>query len=234
VRSALPLLLVVLAATGWGGGLVPPGTVRPPDAKTGMDTNPANLASAVVTHAFGRLPEYIDGAGFRLLPFDLFRAAQPGVRTLRVYRITSPRTSFVLDTALTSALTESDARRDSRQYTIAVHLDGRAVPSPERYWVFYRNNGPQICRIYFPGDLGSLNMGVNSFVLRPLAPGRHLVHVVVRERIAGRAPATQVTDYVLRILPRAPNARERASAPPDDTDPAKLGNKPLVFRVPKG
>jgi hypothetical protein len=231
VRRALPLLLVVLAAAGWGNGAVPPGTVRAPGAKTNMDTNPANLASAVVTHAFGQLPDYIDAGSFRLLPFDMFRAAQPGVRTARTYRIAAPRTSLVLDTAVTSALTEYDARRDAQQYAIRVSLDGRLVPTPSRYWVFYRNNGPQICRIYFPGDLGSLNMGANSLVLSPLPAGDHLLHVVVHEQVGGRAPATFVTDYVLRVLPRGPSARERASAPNDDANPATLGNKPLTFRA---
>ncbi|MGD0713426.1 MAG: hypothetical protein ABSB24_04480 [Gaiellaceae bacterium] len=238
MRRALPFLLVVLAAAGWGtqrtdDSFVPPGTVRPPNAKTDMDTNPANLASAVVTHAFGQLPEYIDGASLRLLPFDLFRAAQASARTLRTYRITTPRTGLVLDTAVTSELTAAEARVDAAQYSIAVSLDGRAVRDPSRYWVFYRNNGPQICRIYFPGDLGSLNMGANSLVLRPLPPGRHLLRVVVRQRIAGSRTATLVTDYVLRVLQRPPNARERASAPPDDTNPAALGNQPLVLRTPR-
>lgn len=239
VRRALPLLLVVLVAAGWGthrtvdDPVISPGAIRPPNAKTDMDTNAANLASAVVTHSFGQLPAYIDGASLRLLPFDLFRAAQPGVRTLRTYRVTTPRTGLVLDTAVTSELTEAEARYDAAQYTIAVSLDGRAVRSPGRYWVFYRNNGPQICRIYFPGDLGSLNMGANSLVLRPLSAGRHLLHVVVRQRIAGAQPATLVTDYVLRVLRRSPNAGERRSAPPDDTNPASLGNEPLALRPPR-
>jgi len=240
VRRALLLLFVVFAAAGWGAHrasgdpFLAPGVIRPPDAKTDMDTNAANLASAVVTHSFGQLPAYIDGASLRLLPIDLFRPAQPGVRTLRTYRITSPRTGLVLDTAVTSALTEAEARRDAAQYTIAVSLDGRTVRTPARYWVFYRNNGPQICRIYFPGDLGSLNMGANSLVLRPLPAGRHLLHVVVRQRIAGARPATLVTDYVLRVLDRPPNARERRSAPPEDSNPASLGNTPLVLRTPRG
>jgi hypothetical protein len=240
VRRAIPLFFVVLLAAGWGthrasgDRFVAPGVVRPPDAKTDMDTNAANLASAVVTHSFGLLPAYIDGASLRLLPLDLFRPAQPGVRTLRTYRVTSPRTGLVLDTAVTSGLTEAEARRNAAQYTIAVSLDGRAVRSPARYWIFYRNNGPQICRIYFPGDLGSLNMGADSLILRPLPAGRHLLHVVVRQRIAGAEPATLVTDYALRVLDRPPNARERRSAPPDDSDPASLGNKPLVLRTPRG
>ena len=107
-----------------------------------MDTNAANLASAVVTHSFGQLPDYIDGASLRLLPIDLFRAAQPGVRTVRTYRVTTPRTGLVLDTAVTSSLTEAEARHDAAQYTVAVSLDGRTVRNPDRYWIFYRNNGP--------------------------------------------------------------------------------------------
>jgi len=39
-----------------------------------------------------------------------------------------------------------------------------------------------------------------------------------------------VTRYLIHVLPRAPNARERASAPADDSNPAALGNKPLVLR----
>jgi hypothetical protein len=227
VRRACLLLLVVLAAAGWGSGAaVPPGALRAPDAKTNMDTNPANLASAAVTHAFGQLPDYIDNAGFRLLPFDPFRAAQPGVRTLTTYRVTVPRTSLVLDTSIVSALTEGDARRDARQYAVGVSLDGRRIMHPESYWVFYRNNGPLICRIYFPGDLGSLNMGVNSLVFNPLSAGMHRLSVVVRTH-----RATLVTEYVLQVLRRGPSARERASAPPDDADPSKLGNEPLAFRT---
>jgi hypothetical protein len=178
-----------------------------------------------VTHAFGQLPVYIDAAGFRLLPFDVFRPAEPGRRTVRAYRIVTPHTSLVLDTAMTSALTEADARADAKGIRVAVSLDGMQVAHPERYWVFYRNNGPQICRIYFPGDLGSLNMGANSLVLRPLRPGPHRIVVVVR-----RSRAVLVTRYDIRVLPRAPNARERAIAPEEDANPATLGNKPLVLR----
>jgi len=217
VRRALSFLLAA--------AVLPPGIVRPPHAKTDMDTNPANIASAVVTHAFGQLPVYIDAAGFRLLPFDVFRPAEPGRRTLQEYRLVTPRTSLVLDTAITSALTEADARADAKDVRVAVSLDGMRVADPESYWVFYRNNGPQICRIYFPGDLGSLNMGANSLVLRPLRPGQHRLVVVVR-----RSRAVLVTRYLIHVLPRAPNARERASAPADDSNPATLGNKPLVLR----
>lgn len=233
------VLLVVLAAC-WGCAaasagthrVLPAGAVRPPDAKTDMDTNPANLASAVITHSFGQLPDYIDAARERLLPFDVFRALQPGVTTEKVYRLTVPRTSLVLDTAMASSLTEVQSHEDARQFRIAVSLDGASLRSPSRFWVFYRNNGPLICRIYFPGDLGTLHMGVNSLLIRPLTAGRHSLHVVVHRRLAGAAPATLVTDYVLNVLDRRPNARERASAPDDDANPATLGNKPLAFRTP--
>jgi hypothetical protein len=142
-----------------------------------------------------------------------------------VYRIVTPRTSLVLDTAITSALTEAEARSDAKDVRVAVSLDGMRVPHAESYWVFYRNNGPQICRIYFPGDLGSLNMGANSLVLRRLRPGQHRIVVVVR-----RSHAVLVTRYLLHVLPRPPNARERAIAPEEDANPATLGNKPLVLR----
>src|SRR5207244_3081188 len=72
--------------------LLPDGLVRSPDAKTTMDTNPANLASAVVTYSFGQLPEYIDGGAFRLLPHDMAQASVPGKTLRRVYRLTVPRT----------------------------------------------------------------------------------------------------------------------------------------------
>jgi hypothetical protein len=234
------VLCVVLAAC-WSGGaafaatrqpVLPASAVRAPDAKVDKDENPANLASAVITHAFGQLPDYIDAAQERLLPFDVFRTSQPGTRTVKVYRLTVPRTALILDTAMASSLTLPQAEEDARQFRISVSLDGRTLPSPERFWVFYRNNGPLICRIYFPGDLGTLNMGVNSIFIRPLAAGRHLVHVVVVRRLVGAAPATLVTDYALDVLHRAPNARERASAPPEDDNPAKLGNTPLALRTP--
>jgi hypothetical protein len=224
VRRALPFLIVPLLAGAW---------IRPPDAKTTMDTNPANLASAVVTHSFGQLPAFIDAANFRLLPIDLFRGAQPGATNHRLYRLAVPRTSLVLDTVVTSGLTSAQAREDAKQYSVAVSIDGRRVAQPQRYWIFYRNNGPLICRIYFPGDLGSLNMGAHSLVLEPFAPGAHRVHVVVRQRLT-QGVATRVTDYALRVLSRTPNARERASAPEEDANPGSLGNRPLTFRTPKG
>ena len=232
VASGIAVGLVGFAAFAAAAPSLPPGAIRPPDATTDMDTNPANLASAVITHAFGQLPAYIDGAGFRLLPFDVFRTAEPGRTTVRIHRLTVPRTSLVLDTAMTSGLTEAEARSDAAGVRVAVSLDGAAVPSPARFWVFYRNDGPLICRIYFPGDLGTLNMGVNSLVLRPLAPGRHVLRVVVRRFLAGSMPATLVTVDVLRVLPRPPDARERASAPDEDANPASLGNTPLTFRTP--
>src|SRR5207302_9597005 len=63
---------VALVATGCGGSasrrnapadpaprrpFLPESVVRSPHARTTMDTNPANLASAVVTYSFGQLPE---------------------------------------------------------------------------------------------------------------------------------------------------------------------------------
>jgi len=236
------ILFALAIAAGLGGAgfsradtprpIVSPNAIRSPHAKTDMDTNPANLASAVITHAFGQLPDYIDDAGFRLLPFDVFRTARPGRTTVVVHRLTVPHTSLVLDTAMTSGLTSQEARSDAADVHVAISLDGASVPRPSRFWVFYRNNGPLICRIYFPGDLGTLNMGANTLVLRPLAPGRHALHVVVRRSLAGREPATLVTDYRIDVLARAPNARERASAPEEDVNPASLGNTPLTFRTP--
>ena len=216
-------MLFTLLAVAW---------IRPPDAKVDMDTNPANLASAVVTHAFGQLPDYIDAGNFRLLPIDLFRGAEPGVTLHRTYRLTTPRTSLVLDTVMVSGLTSAQAHEDAAQYRVAVSLDGRAVPRSKQYWVFYRNNGPLICRIYCPGDLGSLNMGVHSLVIEELSSGSHRVHVVVRQRLTS-GTAVVVTDYALRVLPRKPNLRERESSPEETANPASLGNKPLTFRTPK-
>ena len=205
--------------------------IRSPHVKTDMDTNPANLASAVVTYSLGQLAEYIDGAAFRLLPHDMEQTSEPG-RTLRkVYRITVPRTHLVLDTAVTSSPLSSEARELARAYTIAVSLDGRPVRDPERFWVFYRNNGPLICRIYFPGDLGSLNMGANSMVIRPLPAGRHLLRVVVRHRVSDSQPvALRIAEYHLRVLPRPPNAAEVALAPEEDSAPPPNNRTPLTFR----
>jgi hypothetical protein len=205
--------------------------IRPPDAKTDMDTNPANLASAVVTYSFGQLPEYIDGAAFRLLPHDMSQTSEPGRTLRRVYRLTVPRTHLVLDAAVTTAPVEAEARELARNFRVRVSLDGRYVRDPDRYWVFYRNNGPQICRIYFPGDLGSLHMGANSMVIRPLAPGRHRLRVELRHEIAPSLPAARlVADYHLRVLPRGPSAAERAIAPDEEGPPPPTNRIPLTFR----
>jgi hypothetical protein len=208
--------------------LLPAAAIRPPDAKTTMDTNPANLASAVVTYSFGQLPAYIDGAAFRLLPHDMSQTSEPG-RTIRhVYRLTVPRTRLVLDAAVTTAPVESEARQLARNFRVSVSLDGRYVRDPDRYWVFYRNNGPQICRIYFPGDLGSLNMGANSMVIRPLPPGRHRLRVELRHELTPSLPAARlVADYRLRVLPRGPSAAERASSPDEEGPASRI---PLTFR----
>jgi hypothetical protein len=234
------VLLVVLLAACWSGGAASAGTqpvlpasaIRQPDVKTNMDENPANLGSAVITHAFGQLPVYIDAAKERLLPFDVFRTSEPGTTSVKAYRIATPRTALILDTAMASSLTEPQAREDAGQFRIAVSIDGAAVPKPSRFWVFYRNNGPLICRIYFPGDLGTLNMGVNTLFIRPLEAGSHTIRVVVHRRLTGAAPATLVTVYRLNVLGRHPNARERAIAPEEDANPAALGNTPLAFRTP--
>ena len=134
MQRRIVLLVASVAAVCCGGAalagtqpVLAPNAVRAPDAKTDMDTNPANLASAVITHAFGQLPAYIDDAGFRLLPFDVFRASQPGTTTRQAYRLTVPRTSLVLDTAMASSLTASQAREDAGRYRIAVSLDGAAL-----------------------------------------------------------------------------------------------------------
>jgi hypothetical protein len=241
VRFAAAVALVaVLAGCGShaavrsdppSGPYLPESFLRSPHAKTDMDTNPANLASAVVTYSLGQLPEYIDGAAFRLLPHDMEQTSEPGKTLKKVYRLTVPRTHLVLDTAVTASPLGSEARELARAYTISIRLDGRAVRNPERFWVFYRNNGPLICRIYFPGDLGSLNMGANSLVLRPLAAGRHLLRVVVRHRVSDSQPvALRVSEYHLRVLPRPPNAAEQAIAPEEDSAPPPNNRTPLTFR----
>jgi hypothetical protein len=159
----------------------------------------------------------------------MFRAGTPGVTVHRVYRATLPRTGAILDTAVASGASTSEVQQQARRYAVAVSLDGRWLQHPERQWVFYRNDGPQICRIYFPDDLSSLQMGVNSLVLRPMAAGRHRLHVVVEQLlIPGTAPARFVTDYRLRVLPRGPGARERAIAPDEDAPPPSRGT-PLAF-----
>jgi hypothetical protein len=206
--------------------------VRSPVPGPNMDTNPANLASAVVTHAFGQLPEYIDAASFRLLPYDMFRVFEPGRTRTKTVRLTTPRTGLVLDTVATSGLTIAEARQNARAYSVVVTLDGRTVPRIHRYWLYYRNNGPQICRIYFPGDLGSLNMAVHSLVLRPLAAGLHRIRVTVVRRSPGSEPARLVTSYALRVLARGPDAREKAIAPDDDA-PKPASRTPLALLDPR-
>jgi hypothetical protein len=206
--------------------------VRSPHVKTDMDTNPANLASAVITYSFGQLPQYIDEAGFRLLPHDVEQASEPGRTSRRIYRITTPRTRLVLDTVYTAAPTTDEARQLARAWTIDVALDGRHLRQPDRFWVFYRNNGPQICRIYFPGDLGSLHMGANSIVFHPLPPGRHRLVVRARQHLGGGlADATLVSDYRLRVLARGPNEQERELAPEEDAPPPANNRTPLAFRT---
>ena len=213
------------------GAYLPESFVRSPHVKTDMDTNPANLASAVVTYSLGQLPEYIDDGDFRLLPHDMEQTSEPGKTLRNVYRLTVPRTQLVLDTAVTASPLSSEARQLASAYTISIRLDGRAVRNPERFWVFYRNNGPLICRIYFPGDLGSLNMGANSLVLHPLPAGRHLLRVVVRHRVSDSQPvALRIAEYHLRVLPRPPNATERAIAPEEDEAPPPNNRTPLTFR----
>jgi len=213
------------------GAYLPESFVRSPHVKTDMDTNPANLASAVVTYSLGQLPEYIDDGDFRLLPHDMEQTSEPGKTLRNVYRLTVPRTQLVLDTAVTASPLSSEARQLASAYTISIRLDGRAVRDPERFWVFYRNNGPLICRIYFPGDLGSLNMGANSLVLHPLPAGRHLLRVVVRHRVSDSQPlALRIAEYHLRVLPRPPNATERAIAPKEDEAPPPNNRTPLTFR----
>ena len=231
VAAVVAALLAWAPAAAAKPRFVPPGTIRPPTVTTNMDTNPANLASAVLTHAFGQLPDFIDGASIRLLPYDVYRAFEPGRTVARTYRVTTPRTGLVLDAASVSGLTVSEALANARQYAVAVTLDGLLVPNPERYWVAYRNNGPQICRIYFPGDLGSLNMRVNSLVLRPLPAGTHVLHVTVTQHAPGLRTGRIRTTYVLRVLPRKPNKAEVASAPDDDA-PKPGDNTPLTFRPP--
>jgi hypothetical protein len=241
VRFAAAVALVaVLAGCGShaavrsdppSGRYLPESFLRSPHAKTDMDTNPANLASAVVTYSLGQLPEYIDGAAFRLLPHDMEQTSEPGRTLKNVYRLTVPRTHLVLDTAVTASPLASEARQLASAYTISVSLDGRAVRDPKRFWVFYRNNGPLICRIYFPGDLGSLNMGANSMVLRPLPAGRHMLRVVIRHRISDSQPvALRIAEYHLRVLPRPPNAAEQAIAPEEDSAPPENNRTPLTFR----
>ena len=211
--------------------LLPESFVRSPHAKTDMDTNPANLASAVVTYSLGQLPEYIDGAAFRLLPHDMEQTSEPGKTLTKVYHLTVPRTRLVLDTAVTASPLGSEARELAGAYTIGVSLDGRPVRDPKRFWVFYRNNGPLICRIYFPGDLGSLNMGANSLVLNPLPSGRHVVRVEVTQRITDSLPPARIVRvYRLDVLRRGPGSIERAISPDEEGPPPENNRTPLVLR----
>jgi hypothetical protein len=214
------------------GPLIQPPAIRSPFKKVvDKDDNAANLASAVVTYGFHQLPEYIDRAEFRLLPFEIARPATPGVTDHQVHRLTVPHTRLVLDAAMTSAQSRSEVTRDVGRLRVDVSLDGRHVARPETYWVYYRNNGPQICRIYFPDDLSSLQMAVNSMVWRPLTPGRHLLRVVVLQQLPpARTPARFVTDYHIRVLNRPPNKREIAIAPDESLPPPD--RTPLTFRLP--
>jgi hypothetical protein len=240
VRPALALFPLALVFAGCGG-VAPVAThggphrdfvsvraIRSPSAHYDMDENPANLASAVVTHAFGQLPDYIDDAKFRLLPYEMFRSFQPGRSMLHTIRLATPRTSLILDTVVSSGLTGTEARLNARAYAVSVSIDRKVVPGVDRYWVYYRNNGPQICRIYFPGDLSSLNMAVHSLVLRPLLPGRHEIRVAIVRRSPGSAPARLTTRYVLDVLDRGPSKAERESAPEED-GPKPPSNTPLTF-----
>jgi hypothetical protein len=233
VRRALPLVPLALVLAACGGTdlrevaqpiearLVSAHAIRSPLYRKDMDANPANLASAVVTHAFGQLPVYIDEAKRRLLAYDMFRSFEPGRTLTHTYRITTPRTQLILDTVVTSGLTGSEARTNAHPYRVSVTLDRRIVPQIGRYWVYYRNNGPQICRIYFPGDLGSLNMAVHSLVVQPLPAGVHRIRVTVARHSPDAPPARRVTTYVVRVLPRRPNAAERAIAEAGEQNAAR-------------
>lgn len=206
--------------------------LRSPDAKTDMDTNAANLASAVVTAGLGQLPVYIDGGAFRLLPFDLNQASEPGRTLVSKYRITLPRTRMVVDTVSVASPTRSETRSLARDWDVRVSLDGRYVRDPHRFWIFYRNNGPQICRIYFPGDLGSLQMGANSFVLNPLPAGSHVLRVEVAQWMSKRLPVARIVRvYSLHVLDRPPGPREAAIAPDEEGPPPETNRTPLAFRT---
>jgi hypothetical protein len=205
--------------------------IRPPDAKTTMDTNPANLASAVITAGLGQLPIYIDEGQFRLLPFDLNQTSIPGRTLVSRYRVTMPRMHAVVDTVAVASPTSPETRALARNYTVRVSLDGREVRDLHRFWVFYRNNGPQICRIYFPGDLASLQMGANSLVLNPLAAGKHVLRVEVTQRITDALPLAKIVRvYRLDVLHRGPGPVERRSSPNVEGPPAGNNRTPLVLR----
>jgi len=235
VRRITPLLLLLLAGSGGSVQDVDPlqSSIRPPDAKTNMDTNPANLASAVITAGLGQLPVYIDEGRFRLLPFDLEQTSEPGRTLVSRYRVRLPRMHVVLNTVAIASPTESETRSIAKNYTVRVSLDGRAVRNPQRFWVFYRNNGPQICRIYFPGDLGSLQMAANSLVLNPLPSGAHILRVEVTQRITDALPlARMVRVYRLEVLHRGPGPVERRLSPNVEGPPAANNRTPLVLRQP--
>ena len=138
----------------------------------------------------------------------------------------------MLDTVYTAAPTADEAKLLARAWTVDVSLDGRHLRQPDRFWVFYRNNGPQICRIYFPGDLGSLQMGANSIVFHPLAPGRHRLVVRATQHLGGSlGSSTLIADYRLRVLARGPNEHERELAPEEDSAPPADNRTPLTFRT---
>ena len=188
------------------GPLISSPVVRDPHKKVAnKDDNAANLASAVITHAFGQLPIYIDKAEFRLLPFKVGRPVTPAVTTRVTHHLTVPRTRLVLDAAMSSAQSRAEVLHDVDRVRVDVSLDGKHVAKPEQYWVYYRNNGPQICRIYFPDDLSSLQMAVNSMVWQPLSPGRHVLRVAVDQQLPPAAvPAHSITHL------RDPGARPGA------------------------
>jgi hypothetical protein len=214
------------------GPVLPDSFFRSPRAKTDMDTNPANLASAVVTAGLGQLPSYIDGGAFRLLPFDLNQASEPGQTLVSRYRVTLPRTRVVLDTVALASPTRSETTSLARNYDVRIALDGRYVRDPRRFWVFYRNNGPQICRIYFPGDLGSLQMGANSLVLNPLSAGKHVLRVEVAQRLTQELPVARIVrEYRLSVLRRGAGAHERAISPNEEAPPPANNRTPLTFRT---
>ena len=233
MRKVFLLAVLVLAGCGGTARVVEdPPLVRPPDTKTDMDTNPANLASAVITAGLGQLPVYIDGGSFRLLPFDLQQASEPGKTHVSRYGVTMPRTRAVVDTVAVASPTAPETREIASNFRVRAWFDGTRLDL-RRHWVFYRNNGPQICRIYFPGDLGSLQMGANSFVLNPLRSGAHLLRVEVEQRVAESLPPARIIRvYRLDVLSRGVGPEERAIAPSDESTPPP-NNVPLVLRQPE-
>jgi len=234
VRRLAPIAVLLLAGCGGGGEHADSPAepfIRPPDARTDMDTNPANLASAVITAGLDQLPVYIDAGAFRLLPFDLNQTSEPGRTLVSRYRVTMPRTHAVVDTVAVASPTTAETRSLARNYTVRLSLDGRAVRDPHRFWVFYRNNGPQICRIYFPGDLASLQMGANSLVLNPLSPGTHVLRVEVTQRVTNSLPLARIVRiYRLEVLRRGPGPIERRISPNVEGPPPANNRTPLVLR----